>query len=407
MKIRVRRYVYFINLLFLPCFGCSSLSPLFQGSNDSGALTSLKAPPAQIQVTAQTSSDSSASIPLPVESETDAGDPENNSTVSEDTTWRGRIVVRGVVTISSQATLTIEPGTEIVFTPGKVGRPGGVLCVQGRVSAKGGSEKPIRFAFENGTDRRGAWQGIVLLGSEKKNVLEHCRIEGADVGLDIIYSSVSLKSTFFASCRVGMRSQGGLLLLTGGGASNCESGFILNDSEADFREATFEANRVGLSIFDTSLHLESAAFSSNTAIALECDGSKIALYRCTFKKNGSGVIITSSDGSLEGNRIVSSLDFGMRITRSRMKVFGNTVSLNTGVGILVSGKGSAFWGNNITLNGLYNMYNEGIEDVTAVGNWWGYPAISRIMKSIFDRADDTGRGTIRVVPMLSAEIGMP
>jgi hypothetical protein len=345
--------------------------------------------------------------PISTAPEADTGEPENYTTISEDTTWSGRVVMSGVVTVSPHATLTIEPGTDVVVVPGKKGTAGAVLSVQGRLWVRGTADRPIRFLLENGTGRKSAWQGIVLLGSGKKNSLEHCRIEGADVGLDVIYSSVSLKNALFNNCRIGLRSQGGLLLATGGGATNCETGIILHNSEADCRGNTLEANRLGLSAVATSLHLESAAFTSNTSLAFAGDNSKLAIYRCTFSKNGSGLIITSSEGAMEGSRVVSSQDFGMRLTDSRMRISGNTVSLNTGVGIFVNGKNSVFWGNNITLNGLYNMYNEGADDVSAVGNWWGFSTISRIKKSIFDKTVNPGRGILLILPVLRGEIEIP
>jgi hypothetical protein len=326
----------------------------------------------------------------------------HNEIMTEDVTWRGTVFVMGGLTIAPQATLTVDAGTVVTVIPDDEGSSGGSILVQGRLAVHGTAEKPVRF--KPGTEKTlaGDWQGILFLGSGKNNILEQCRVEGAATGLDAVFSTVSLKGSFFVSCGTGARFQGSLVRVTGGGASGCELGCSLVDSETDMREAVFSGNSRGLLLSGGALYITSSDFSSNTARALESKGSKLMVLRSVFSGNGSGLSLSSSDGALEANRMVDNMEYGVRLTRSRMRLSGNLISRNAGVGIMADDGDAAAWGNDISSNGQYDLYNAGREDFRAAGNWWGAPSVAQVKKRIFDKDDDPQRGAVLLQPLLSA-----
>ena len=90
--------------------------------------------------------------------------------IDKDTTLRAAnsYTLAGLVYITNNATLTIEPGTVI---KGQYTDPvGGLVITRGaKIMAKGTVDKPIVFTSASPTPRSGDWAGIVILGKAKTN----------------------------------------------------------------------------------------------------------------------------------------------------------------------------------------------------------------------------------------------
>lgn len=326
----------------------------------------------------------------------------HNNVLAEDVTWRGRILITGVLTIAPQATVKIEPGTVISFIPEPDGRQEGALLVKGRIAAVGTADKKIIFKAATSDVSQDAWQGIIVLGSEKLNVFEYCRIEGATVGLDSIFSTLSLKNTFIHSCRTGARLQNSLFQAMNGGVSGSDMGFALLDSESYLRDVSCTGNIMGVSLIRGSLRVKGSSFAGNTARALDAVDSKVNITAADFSKNGTGIALAGSEGAIETSKFVENREYGLQLVNSRMKISGNLIFMNTGIGIMSDTAGSAAWGNNISRNGLYDFYNAGSEDFRAIGNWWGATAGKGQKRRIFDKAADPNRGSVLTAPELPA-----
>jgi len=100
--------------------------------------------------------------------------------------------------------------------------------------------------------------------------------------------------------------------------------------------------------------------------------------------------------------MIDNLEYGVRLTKSRMRLSGNLIYRNKGVGIMADDGDSAAWGNNISSNGLYDFYNSGREDFRAAGNWWGTSSYAVVKKRIFDKDDEPQRGLVLYSPLLTA-----
>lgn len=324
-----------------------------------------------------------------------------HDTLTEDVVWSGKILVRGGLTVASQATLSIRPGTVVYFVPDQDGALAGSLLVQGRISAVGSVDLPIVFKAATSEVVPASWRGIIVLGSDKRNVFEHCRIEGASVGLDAVYSTVSLVDTSFVSCDTGARLQNSLFQARHGKVSGCAVGYSLIDSESDVRDIAGTGNSVAMSLVRGSLSLKGSSFTANTGSALESHDARVMISGTTFANNSVGLVLADSEGSIEASGIIENREYGLQLLRSRMKIQGNRIYMNTGVGIMTDTGGSVAWGNTIALNGLHDIYNAGTEEFRAIGNWWGSAASGR-KKRIHDRAVDPSRGPVLVEPELSA-----
>jgi hypothetical protein len=320
--------------------------------------------------------------------------------LTEDTNWQGVVLIEGGVTIAPQATLTVNSGTIVRFRKSAGSDANSALLVQGRIVVNGTVDRPVLFTSTYRDVSNGDWQGIVLTGSGKKNLLEHCRVEGAETGVDASYSKVTLKNAIFSRCRTGARLQDTLVVMAGVGAGECGAGLILYDCEADIRTANIFGNQVGVFAARSSLSLAESTFAGNNLLAMSADTCRISIAGSSFTANGSALTLIGCEGSVSSNRIAKNAVFGMVLMRSRVKVSGNEIEGNGKVGLRTEdGKGVA-WGNALFANGDYDLYNNGIEEFRAIGNWWGTAATPDIAARIYDRSRDESRGRVLYFPPL-------
>jgi len=309
--------------------------------------------------------------------------------LDEDTVWRGEVLVEGVVTVASKATLTVEPGTVVRFRRKAAQAP--LLVVQGRLVAAGTKDAPILFTSSFAIAVAADWQGIMLLGSEKKNVMENCRVEGAQIGLEALYSNVTLKNTRVERAGVGMRFQDTLVVMESGGARDCGTGLSFFESEATLRNLSLVANRLALSARRSSIYMQEANLSGNGA-AFSGDSCRVKIQGGAVLDNGSGVTLLECEGAVTGVKFARMSEYGMSLTASRIRISANQITGN-GTGLLVFDGASVAWENAIHDNVGNDIYNAGIEEFRAPGNWWGASG-----PKIFD---NSGRGKVLYAPRLS------
>jgi hypothetical protein len=336
------------------------------------------------------------------DSESPARPPDfcyRDSMLTEDTTWHGEVLIEGGLTIAPQTTLAVQCGTVIRFKGVAGAGTHAVLVIQGRIVVNGTADKPVIFTPLNEDAAIGCWQGIVLLASGKRNLIENCRIEGAETGFDASFSTVTLKNTFFSKCRTGARLQESSVAMTGGGAGECGAGMVLYDCTTDIRSADFFGNRLGIFVTGISLVLNDSRFTGNNLLAFTADTCRLNVMGNSFTSNGCGLNLAGCEGIVSDNRIAKNAAYGMTLTHSRVKVHANEIEQNARVGLRVEdGKGIA-WGNSIANNGDYDLYNAGTEDFRAIGNWWGNET-PEIAGRIYDQHMDAGRGRVLFRPVL-------
>ena len=331
-------------------------------------------------------------VPAPVaraEARFTAASVYRDRLLSEDTVWRGEVLVEGTVTVAPQATLSIEPGSVIRFR--RAGARVPLLLVQGRLVAAGSKDSPIVFGSNFAQPVAADWQGVMLLGSEKKNILENCRIEGAQTGIEALFSSVALKNVRVERATTGMRFQDALVSVEGGGASDCELGFSFSESEANLRNLEVEGNRLGIWAKRSSLYLlESHLFGNKSA--LNCDGCRLKIQGGSVLANGSGVTLSGCEGSVAGATLAKNAEYGLALTASRLRVSSNEITGNGGYGLIVYDGAAVAWDNALYGNVGFDLYNAGSETLRAPGNWWGEGA-----PRIFDNG---GRAGVLTAPVL-------
>ena len=132
------------------------------------------------------------------------------------------------------------------------------------------------------------WGGLLLLSTEKKNSLDYCRIEGAEVGIEARYSQFVGRGLEIARSREGVALFDSLATLQTTTVSRCDKGITAADSELELREVTLRENRQGAAMVRSSLVISASQFRGNSQEGLVAE-------QCRFKISGSSATTIGSE----------------------------------------------------------------------------------------------------------------
>lgn len=136
--------------------------------------------------------------------------------IGRDTTWSGEVRVDGIVHVRKSATLTILPGTRVLFGAARFapatgdeheGFAGTGMKVEGRVVARGTEDAPVVFTSIGGRPAPGSWDRIYFSFSSG-NVFERCVFEGARYAFHAHFSEISVFRSVFRENDEGVRLGG-------------------------------------------------------------------------------------------------------------------------------------------------------------------------------------------------------
>jgi len=133
--------------------------------------------------------------------------------ITTNTNWtlaQSPFIVTGTVTVSNNATLTIDPGVVVKFNASAglqigSGTPG-VLNAQGTVSQQ------ILFTSNNATPAPGQWSGIRFLITTSASILDQCIIEYGGAGTSDTNLRIDSDSPTIRHCTIRQSDGAGILL---------------------------------------------------------------------------------------------------------------------------------------------------------------------------------------------------
>jgi hypothetical protein len=325
-----------------------------------------------------------------------------NATLTEDVTLRGTVAVTGALVIAPQATLRIEPGAVVHFLPARGSRQSPRLVVMGRIQAVGSPDHPITFSGNSaGPAKSGAWAGILLLSSEKRNQLEHCRIEGAETGLAVRFSTFSAKALSVSSATAGIVLHDSTATVTSSLVSGCQTGVEAHDSEVELRESSVVQNRKGLALFRSSVVLSTVTMTGNRQFGILSEECRLKLTSCEFSGSAIGARISGGEGQVLLSRFIGNLETALHLSAARLKISRCQISDNLRDGVKLEDGRATLWGNQFSGNGGYNLVVAGHESVTAVQNWWGASDETSVLLKIYNAGRDGRFGEIQIFPWLA------
>ncbi|MDA8427974.1 MAG: right-handed parallel beta-helix repeat-containing protein [Geobacteraceae bacterium] len=323
-----------------------------------------------------------------------------NATFSEDTTWRGTIIVKGYVVVAPQTTLRIEPGTVIRFMPAKDSLQLPRLLVMGRIQSVGTADRPILFTTGNAQSDRGDWGGLLLLSSEKSNQLEYCRIEGAETGLEARFSTFTAKALSITRSTTGCILRDSTVTLTSPNINACDTGIEAHDSEIELHAATFAANRRGMVLSRSSVVMTTVAVTGSTQQAMVTNDCRLKINSCEISDNAAGAHIIGGEGQVFLSRFVRNRQTALHLDSARLKISRCQIADNLRDGLMLEDDRATIWDNVISNNGGYNLVYNGRDTVSATLNWWGGSAEATITAKLSANSSPQRSAAVKVFPWL-------
>lgn len=212
----------------------------------------------------------------------------NNNHISSDTTWSGTVQISSQVFINDGATLTILPGTHVIFN-GNIG-----ISVGGRLLAVGTKNDSITFTAANPST---GWDGILFDGTLSSNdsskicysVLSYSIATGSYLhGI----SGGAIYMNYFDKLKLTNCSFRQNKAISGlGGALYCyvSSPLIMNNvfkgNQAEDGGAIYM--RSGLPVISNNLFINNSAAYDGGALCFVYTGSQVV--NCTFSGNSAGI----------------------------------------------------------------------------------------------------------------------
>ena len=115
-------------------------------------------------------------------------------TITQDETWSGDIFVNASILVPTGVTLTLDPGTRLMFAPNQDYRNQttlGFAVAGGTVIAVGTAERQIWFTSDADTPINGDWSGIELYNTNT-SVFKYVIVEFSGLGISQFDSKVNI-----------------------------------------------------------------------------------------------------------------------------------------------------------------------------------------------------------------------
>lgn len=321
-------------------------------------------------------------------------------TVTEDMVLRGSVLIKGSLVIAPQATLRIEPGSVIRFTPvegsGLISR----LVIQGRIVVLGTTQQPVLFTSGFSDTLVGDWGGLILLNSEKKNSLDHCRIEGAQTGLEAHFSKLSGRDLIISKSQTAVALFDSEASLQNSSFTRCDVALSLADSELDLRESTVQENRLGLLGHHSSFTFTGVKILNNAQEGIAAEQCRFRLTSSVFAENRTGIRLNGGDGQVFLCRFSQNRENGAELSGTRIRIKASSFLQNAGIGLLLKNARGTAVASSFGKNGGGNLQNRGNELFAALLNWWDTIDEKRIAAGILDPTRNEHEGVVLFVPFL-------
>lgn len=122
-----------------------------------------------------------------------------DTVIDGEAVWRGEVRIKGVVTVKKEGSLTILPGTRVVFD--RFDRDGdgigdGELLVEGALVARGTAAAPILFTSGAANPQKADWK-YLYLDFARRGEIEHVIAEYAYSGIQVHFCQASVRNSEF------------------------------------------------------------------------------------------------------------------------------------------------------------------------------------------------------------------
>ena len=365
--------------------------------------------------------------------------------VDTTTTWSGKMLVVGDVTVTGD--LTIAAGTQILFDPKHDARTGGtdgsrceIILNGGSLTVAGTDANPVLFTSAATSKQPGDWYGIRLVQGSVS--LSHFLIEFAAYGLrledgDTRFDSYVVEhgairnSSNYALYQTGSQ---GTVELNDLSVTNNSNG-IQTSGPLLMRDSRINRNTgTGISGSSYSLTLTNCDVSTNDGSGIQVDSKALVVQNCTILANVSyGLYDFQGSAEVRDSQIQRNTYTGVYLYRCAVTFVGNTVSQNGGQGVVLGFDGNGgsvsvegitgnvirnndvgvviqgnslpvlnLSGNDIYQNISFELRNDSSISITANNCYWGEPTTTELtaglvnLSRIWDIRDNPSYGQVLI-----------
>ncbi len=133
---------------------------------------------------------------------------DGDTVINKDTAWSGYIVIKGTLHIARNATLTVTPGTVVMFRKIDMDRDGvgdSKITVSGRLVAEGAPGDMIRFTSAEDRPEKMDWAYLLFFVSGEESLVKYCVFEYAFTGVQVHFSKALIADSNFTKNHEGIR----------------------------------------------------------------------------------------------------------------------------------------------------------------------------------------------------------
>lgn len=251
-----------------------------------------------------------------------------NSTLEGENIFKDTINIKGRLTIQEGGSLTILPGTKLVFQFIDEDHDGigeSEILSQGQIKAIGTKEKPILFV--SNIKKEGAWMGFSIMNVDIENVIENAIFEDAYMALHAHFSNLTVNNSKFRNNFRGFQSQEGTIHL-----NNNE--FYHNNTGIQFRNSTsfLDGNKIfenigGLNFLYSTVTMHNNIIKSNKIFGIKLRFSKVDIANLTVQNSMQNIYGKNTEITLDNVISEKALTRGFSFENSRI-IIRNSIARN-------------------------------------------------------------------------------
>lgn len=329
-------------------------------------------------------------------------------TIIKDTVWSGTVFIDGVVTVFQEITLTIEPGTTVMFKKVDTNGDGfgeNEIYIQGEVVAEGTKERPIIFTSAEKVKNAGDWVAINMMVSEdKKNIFKNCILEYSYNGFHAHFSTMNLIDCEIRYSLLAVQFQDSTVSIKGCNIHDNNQAIQFRDSSLDIEGTWIKDNNVGIRCVYSKVNFIDNRILGSAMKGFQVRGSDINIKDSMFENNRSGITLQDSKVSIDMSMILANMEDGISLHNSEAKITNTYIMLNGDDGIMVENSTAVINKNNIFNNAKYNINLDQEEGIDARYNFLGSDIIDMIDKFNYDKKDSDSLGEIDIRNYFAREL---
>lgn len=326
-------------------------------------------------------------------------------TLWQDTIWEGDVLIDGILTVAPGVTLEIRPGSIIRFTRMDSNRDDigeHELFIQGRFLALGTKASPILFTSAEPEPVPGDWGAVNMMASTEENVLEHCQVEYGYRGFHAHFAMARLGNSLFRYNRRGAQFQESTVDIRHCAFIDNLNGIQFRDSTVTLHDSVISGGYWGLRCVYSTIEMANCRIEKNLINGANFRDSEVTLKGNTVIDNRRGIYLQRSQGSITGNIVERNSEHGIFLEDSTGRIALNRIADNGRAGFRIINSPANITGNRIVDNDQYALINDGEQDLSIEGNWWGTSEPAQIAVLVRDGVDRPGIGFVRINQPLTA-----